>query len=66
MREQRLEDSMCKKDRARGDMGRTKGNHTGNVLKRGEEERRGKDLYLFECALGVEQVVDHVSRHTDE
>lgn len=23
-------------------------------------------LYLFECALGIEQVVDHISRHTDK
>lgn len=23
-------------------------------------------LYLFECSLGIEQVVDHISRHTDE
>lgn len=30
-------------------------------------KRKGKEkLYLFECALGIEQVVDHVSRHTDE
>lgn len=25
-----------------------------------------KVQYLFECTLGIEQVVDHVSRHADE
>lgn len=28
---------------------------------------KGKEmLYLFESTLGIEQVVDHISRHTDE
>lgn len=41
------------------------GNHTENALNI-ECKRKDLLLYLLECALGIEQVVDHISRHTDE
>ncbi len=48
------------------------GEDTGDAITRIQQtlnpkERKGKErLYLFKRALGIEQVVDHISRHTDE
>lgn len=67
-REQRSGEDVGKraKERVREACAENEGNCIGDTVDIEFEVKGKKMLYLFECTLGIKQVVDHVSRHTDE